>query len=368
MVDRPGDRAPATAAARSSRRGAGDGDGPPRTCCRGRRHRDRPGGRLRCGRSRDDGPASPHLLTAPGAPRRLLAPAGGPRPADRPRRAGPARSPTSAHPGDDGPASRPRSASAPADGPASRPRSAPPPADGPGGPPWIGRRAPRRCDGCRRHGREQPPDPAGCPRSARHRDGGHASSRSHGHRFRADRPGHPAGAPPVGRPGHHAVPTFRLPRDGRPCRSPSPRRRADPLDRSGRLRHRRHGVRLRHPSGPLRPRGDPAGRPGSGALGRRRPDRPGGHALLVLVGEMSCRRGYLGAAGGTPASATDGMPETHEDGGRSHWLRPPSRMVVRRRPTLPPRLQGSTIGAERLSFRVRNGSGRFPLAMAAVTL
>ena len=43
-------------------------------------------------------------------------------------------------------------------------------------------------------------------------------------------------------------------------------------------------------------------------------------------------------------------------------------VVVRRRPTLPPRLRGSTIGAERLSFRVRNGTGRFPLAMAAVTL
>src|SRR3954466_13403357 len=43
-------------------------------------------------------------------------------------------------------------------------------------------------------------------------------------------------------------------------------------------------------------------------------------------------------------------------------------MVVRRRPTLPPRLQGSTIGAERLSFRVRNGTGRFPFAMTAVTL
>ena len=42
--------------------------------------------------------------------------------------------------------------------------------------------------------------------------------------------------------------------------------------------------------------------------------------------------------------------------------------IVRRRPTLPPRLRGSTIGAERLSFRVRNGTGRFPLAMAAGTL
>ena len=43
-------------------------------------------------------------------------------------------------------------------------------------------------------------------------------------------------------------------------------------------------------------------------------------------------------------------------------------MVVRLRPTLPHRLQCSTIGAEGLSFRVRNGTGRFPLAMTAETL
>ena len=43
-------------------------------------------------------------------------------------------------------------------------------------------------------------------------------------------------------------------------------------------------------------------------------------------------------------------------------------MFVRRRPTLPHRSQCSTIGAEGLSFRVRNGSGRFPFAMAAETL
>ena len=47
---------------------------------------------------------------------------------------------------------------------------------------------------------------------------------------------------------------------------------------------------------------------------------------------------------------------------------PSSVMVVRLRPTLPHRHQCSTIGAERLSFRVRNETGRFPLAMAAVTL
>ena len=40
---------------------------------------------------------------------------------------------------------------------------------------------------------------------------------------------------------------------------------------------------------------------------------------------------------------------------------------VRRCPTFPPGL-GSIIGAGRLSFRVRDGSGRFPVAVAAVTL
>ena len=40
---------------------------------------------------------------------------------------------------------------------------------------------------------------------------------------------------------------------------------------------------------------------------------------------------------------------------------------VRRCPTLPRGLPRSTIGAESLSFRVRNVTGRFPLAMAAVT-
>ena len=36
-------------------------------------------------------------------------------------------------------------------------------------------------------------------------------------------------------------------------------------------------------------------------------------------------------------------------------------MVVRRRPTLPHPGECSTIGAEGLSFRVRNVTGRFPL-------
>ena len=41
---------------------------------------------------------------------------------------------------------------------------------------------------------------------------------------------------------------------------------------------------------------------------------------------------------------------------------------VRRCPTLPHPRECSTIGAVGLSFRVRNGTGRFPHAMTAVTL
>jgi hypothetical protein len=43
-------------------------------------------------------------------------------------------------------------------------------------------------------------------------------------------------------------------------------------------------------------------------------------------------------------------------------------LCVRRCPTLPHNPLCSTIGAERLSFRVRNGAGRFPFAMITVTL
>src|SRR5690625_3588013 len=42
-------------------------------------------------------------------------------------------------------------------------------------------------------------------------------------------------------------------------------------------------------------------------------------------------------------------------------------VCVRRCPTLPHSLGCSTIGAEGLSFRVRDGTGRFPFAVTAVT-
>lgn len=55
-------------------------------------------------------------------------------------------------------------------------------------------------------------------------------------------------------------------------------------------------------------------------------------------------------------------------GKRGRLMATPLPMYVRRRPTLPQPLGCSTIGAERLNFRVRYGTGCFPFAMAAVTL
>jgi hypothetical protein len=72
----------------------------------------------------------------------------------------------------------------------------------------------------------------------------------------------------------------------------------------------------------------------------------------------ACSRGVCGGGGKTSMVVIFTCCE--DDHHRSN--------VVRRRPTLPHRNQCSTIGAGRLSFRVRNGTGRFPAAMIAVTL
>ena len=53
--------------------------------------------------------------------------------------------------------------------------------------------------------------------------------------------------------------------------------------------------------------------------------------------------------------------------GGVHQLSRSPRKNVRRRPTLPHPPECSTIGAVELSYRVRNGTGRFPDAMTAVT-
>src|SRR3954447_26714846 len=63
--------------------------------------------------------------------------------------------------------------------------------------------------------------------------------------------------------------------------------------------------------------------------------------------------------------AKEQAPENAEKGPPG-W--PLFRSIVRRRPTLPHPVGCSTIGAGWLNFRVRDGSGCFPAAMAAVTL
>ena len=75
------------------------------------------------------------------------------------------------------------------------------------------------------------------------------------------------------------------------------------------------------------------------------------------LGALVVRRRNTGGGGGA--------------GGINGWCPPRfgvgTKRCVRRCPTLPHDPSCSTIGAERLSFRVRNGTGRFPFAMTAVT-
>ena len=89
------------------------------------------------------------------------------------------------------------------------------------------------------------------------------------------------------------------------------------------------------------------------------PTTPGGMRPDSVV-DKGCANGACGSkwARESHAQMTKGPP----------LLVALSEKVVRRRPTLPPPLGGSTIGAGRLNFRVRDGSGCFPVAMAAVTL
>jgi hypothetical protein len=84
------------------------------------------------------------------------------------------------------------------------------------------------------------------------------------------------------------------------------------------------------------------------------PTPPSAHPLSSLNRSPKCP--------GLEMSRSPKCIEGHPRTGDPQWN------DVRRRPTLPRGGPRSTIGAERLSFRVRNGTGRFPLAMTAVTL
>ena len=94
----------------------------------------------------------------------------------------------------------------------------------------------------------------------------------------------------------------------------------------------------------------------------------GGQLTLAITGPQPTLLCELqGGHGWTPGCAGTGPGGGHAKRGHSRCCDPVSKNV-RRRPTLPPGPPGSTIGAERLSFRVRNETGRFPFAMTAVTL
>ena len=143
---------------------------------------------------------------------------------------------------------------------------------------------------------------------------------------------------------------------------PAPRRGGRPSDaRGGRPSDARGGrpsdARGGRPSDARggRPSED-AGRPAP-ARGRDFPPRPSPEGLSPAMSLLGRLKAAILAAYFITARNADSRPE-----GRL------SRKNVRQRPTLPHPRECSTIGAERLSFRVRNGTGRFPFAMAAETL
>lgn len=222
----------------------------------------------------------------------------------------------------------------------------------------------------------------------------------------SDRPGAEAEDPearaPSGRP-ELRVPNPRPPAERVPCsgRHPSPRCGRPPSERSGRAApgrpERPPSVRsVRAPaarSGRASP--ERSARPSSVCEKRRaagrsgRPDREDGEPPL-RAGRDARRSPEAPDPSGAPRPPP-GRPVPPDAapprGRRSSLIVPPGTNPrtrqkaekgrpegdpflknVRRRPTLPHRSQCSTIGAEGLSFRVRNGAGRFPFAMTAVTL
>ena len=90
----------------------------------------------------------------------------------------------------------------------------------------------------------------------------------------------------------------------------------------------------------------------------RAPPAPEGRPAPGFRGRRSPEAGLLSFSVMTSFSLT-------QNGHPSGW---PFHKEVRRCPTLPQGPPCSTIGAEGLSFRVRNVTGRFPFAMAAETL
>ena len=131
---------------------------------------------------------------------------------------------------------------------------------------------------------------------------------------------------------------------------------------------------------PLPPARFDAERPGEAGVDRR-PDRTGRDED---EGRSGIPPAYCSAVGllaavlardETPARKIrtpvirDRQSTESPSGPKRHLARPKSGQMkeIRRRPTLPGRIHPSTIGADRLNFRVRNGNGCGPVAIATET-
>ena len=144
-----------------------------------------------------------------------------------------------------------------------------------------------------------------------------------------------------------------------PCRPTCPSSRRIDRSHSGRCRRRYGRPRSCRQSCPLPLPRVSSSRDRSGAAplrtarrGASRRTTPACAPSLSFVA-MACGRSSLGHS----IRETTGAP-----------LRGLLFTMSRRRPTLPPRCQGSTIGAGGLNFRVRNGTGCLPSAMTAETV
>src|SRR6266540_214063 len=114
----------------------------------------------------------------------------------------------------------------------------------------------------------------------------------------------------------------------------------------------------------------PGAADGLGGLGESR----GRATLLTWRRRSSTRPGHSHSSAITTlcrSPASTGPTRRGSSIARMRKRRPFGRRLAkmsRRRPTLPPGLPGSTIGARGLNFRVRDGTGCLPSAMATETL
>jgi hypothetical protein len=153
---------------------------------------------------------------------------------------------------------------------------------------------------------------------------------------------------------------------------------------AGRRRARRHGRcavpdryhRGRRPCGPGRSPRSHRSRPDAGSAAgssmfRQQHERSSGHRGRRRYERRRLPLGPWAFRVPQPRQPTSSIchyrTQTNEEG-RSTLSGATLFMYVRRRPTLPRGPPRSTIGAEGLNFRVRNGTGCFPFAITAETL